>query len=423
VNKTGLTWILVLAFLMLITLSAQPAKSNPRSIVVPDDYSTIQEAVSHAENGDTVFVKNGIYSQDENSTIVVSKTLLLTGEDPAKTVILGAATNPYENNIAIRLAAPNITISGFTIRNFGVGIVVANYYSESYPSGCEITNNNIVNNSEGIRPQRNNLLISGNNVTKNISGITGYNTEDVTIARNNISENRYGVNIGTCRNITVSENRISNNTGGLNLGYFGPYFVYGNDISGNSWGIRFAEFCSNATVIGNNFTHNDVGVALLIFPNGGDLVVSGIGNTVYGNRFISNTGQVSREESSYNYPNSTRMGTDIVSWDNGAIGNYWSDYSGIDDNNDGIGDAPYVVDENNKDRYPLMTSDETLPLPTPTPTTIVTPTPSPEPPSNPTSFPTTLVIVTSVGIALAVIASLVYLKSYKSGKKVSVKNS
>jgi hypothetical protein len=33
------------------------------------------------------------------------------------------------------------------------------------------------------------------------------------------------------------------------------------------------------------------------------------------------------------------------------------------------------------------------------------------------------VIVTSVGIALTVIASLVYLKRYKSGKNVSVKNS
>ncbi len=44
-------------------------------------------------------------------------------------------------------------------------------------------------------------------------------------------------------------------------------------------------------------------------------------------------------------------------WDNGAVGNYWSDYAGIDSNGDGIGDTPYVVDSpNNIDHYPMMES-------------------------------------------------------------------
>ena len=46
-------------------------------------------------------------------------------------------------------------------------------------------------------------------------------------------------------------------------------------------------------------------------------------------------------------------------------GNYWSDYSGVDaysgvyqneTGRDGIGDTPYVIDEYNIDRYPLMTA-------------------------------------------------------------------
>jgi nitrous oxidase accessory protein len=404
-RKIAIALAVILALVVSVMMGVKSAKSSPATIVVPDDYSTIHEAVNNAVDGDTVFVKNGIYPVDENSTIVISKTLSLIGEDPANTVILGASSTYYENGFAIRLAAPNITVSGFTITNFRVAIAIVNYNAEPYPSGCRIINNDIVNNSEGIRPQRNNLLISGNNITKNNGGITGYNTENVVITRNNISENEYGVNIGMCRNITVSENQISDNTGGLNLYYYGPHLVYGNNITNNSWGIRFAEGCGNATVYGNNITQNDVGVALLIFPNAGDVVVSGIGNTVFDNLFVNNTKQVSQEESNYNYPDTTSMGTDIISWNNSATGNYWSDYNGTDANGDGIGDTPHVLDEKNQDNYPLMTPYKIAPASTPEPTT----TPKPFL----TTFPTTIIIASVITVIVIGAGLLVYFKKRK----------
>lgn len=36
------------------------------------------------------------------------------------------------------------------------------------------------------------------------------------------------------------------------------------------------------------------------------------------------------------------------------LGNYWADYKGPDENADGIGDDPKIIDENNFDYYPLM---------------------------------------------------------------------
>ena len=41
-------------------------------------------------------------------------------------------------------------------------------------------------------------------------------------------------------------------------------------------------------------------------------------------------------------------------WDNDGEGNYWDDYAGSDDNGDGVGDTPYIIDENNQDNFPLM---------------------------------------------------------------------
>jgi hypothetical protein len=43
-------------------------------------------------------------------------------------------------------------------------------------------------------------------------------------------------------------------------------------------------------------------------------------------------------------------------WDDGypSGGNYWTDHNPLDENKDKIGDTPYIMDENNADRYPLI---------------------------------------------------------------------
>lgn len=350
-----LVGLLLLSLFLVMFTRVVAVNAEAATIVVPDDFSTIQEAIEYATEGDTVFVKNGVYTVDDNTTLVIDKTLSLIGEDPENTVILGAFSMYPENDVAIRVAAPNVTISGFTIKDCPVAIAIANYYAEPYPSGCRIVNNNIVNNSEGIRPQRNNVFISGNNITRNKAGITGSRTENVFITGNNITDNQYyGINIGMSRNVTICGNNISNNAGGINLIYYGPYNVYGNNITQNGWGIRFAEGCQNATIYGNIITQNGVGVVLLIFPNGGDVAVSGVGNTVFGNIFVDNSEQVTKDETDFILNSSWSMGTDIVLWDNGALGNYWDDYDGLDENGDEIGDTPYIIDENNQDNYPSV---------------------------------------------------------------------
>jgi len=43
-------------------------------------------------------------------------------------------------------------------------------------------------------------------------------------------------------------------------------------------------------------------------------------------------------------------------WDNGTHGNYWDDYTGIDNDGNGVGDTPYYISIYYQDRYPLMES-------------------------------------------------------------------
>jgi parallel beta-helix repeat protein len=66
-------------------------------------------------------------------------------------------------------------------------------------------------------------------------------------------------------------------------------------------------------------------------------------NTFYHNNFIHNAYQAF-DASGEN------------TWDNGypCGGNYWNDYTGVDANEDGIGDTPYAINESSFDCYPLI---------------------------------------------------------------------
>ena len=73
--------------------------------------------------------------------------------------------------------------------------------------------------------------------------------------------------------------------------------------------------------------------------------IIGVGNEVYNNNLIDNEKNVVVEQTGASKNNIGEIQlTDVVSWDNGLVGNYWSDYSG---------QGAYVIDENNIDRRPL----------------------------------------------------------------------
>jgi len=96
-------------------------------------------------------------------------------------------------------------------------------------------------------------------------------------------------------------------------------------------GIRL-DHCTNCTVSYNIISDNVAGICLM----GTD------GNIFYCNNFINNTRQA------------LILASGVNSWGNGYVGNYWSDYTGRDTDGDFAGETPYIIDDSNKDNYPLM---------------------------------------------------------------------
>jgi hypothetical protein len=123
----------------------------------------------------------------------------------------------------------------------------------------------------------------------------------------------------------------------------------------------------------------------------------GTNNIFYHNIFTNNNKNVYDSWNNLTAPNV---------WDNGEEGNFWGDYNGTDDNRDGIGDTPYVINDDNIDYYPLMVPYENDNA------NLLDPTPNPTPTAE--LFSTTLVAA-AAGMSLAIIGVglLVYFKKRK----------
>jgi len=210
-KRTTLTSFAILCLLTALVLMGHrtSAQESPRVIHVPTDYPTIQEAIDNAyiHSKDTIFVHKRTYYEN----IIVYKSVSLLGEDRDLTIIDGGG-----NRSVISVAASNVTIKGFTIRNSGSAYSDSGIYISS--SGNNVSNNTITNNTRGVR-----LYSCSNNI---VSG-------------NDISSNNIAIHLLYSKDNTISGNTISNNINGIRLDYFSDNnTIYHNNFIGNINQIR-----------------------------------------------------------------------------------------------------------------------------------------------------------------------------------------
>ena len=376
-----LTFVLIFLTASCLTLPL-PVKAASKTIIVPNEYPTIQAAIDNASDGDEVFVKSGTY----NENLTIKKSISLVGQNIGSTVVVGEGTT------ALLIQHDNVNVTGFTFRRpstmwwyFGIHLldvqhcnvfgnkiestyngiwIVGSKYNNVYKNTLQgnrngiylqdSTNNNVSKNDVRNNPDwglflqgtKDNLILD-NYITANGAGISldgdKPNTDNL-IAGNTVTQNNNnGIEITSSGS---SFNKIVGNTitvNGANKGNAGIMIAYdnnlieGNTIMGNQWGIEFDA--SQRNTVYQNLIQNNLNGAINFVSR----PYKGVAfNTIFENNFIDNI------QCSFGYM------VNENTWDNNSRGNYWSNYNGTDLDNDGIGDVPYVIASSNADNYPLM---------------------------------------------------------------------
>jgi len=241
----------------------------------------------------------------------------------------------------------NVTIKNTNIDYFEEGIV---FYGSS---NFSISGNNITNNENGIwLDSSSNFSISGNDVWANSwYGIYLWQSSHSSIYGNNITNNWDGLVLyGSSNYINISGNNIiANNEVGIGLDDSSNGSIHGNSITYNQNGILLSNSSDNS-VYGNNITNNYYYGVYLEYSSGSKFFHNNFIDNTWAQVYIATSGNANL-------------------WDDGypSGGNYWSDYTGVDyysgpnqdqPSGDGIGDTPYLIDQNNTDRYPLMNREQ-----------------------------------------------------------------
>lgn len=328
-NKTVLTSFTILCLLPTVFLAGFriSVRANSNVIHVPDDYQKIQWAIGNASIGDTIYVRSGIYYEH----VIVNKPLSLMGENRETTIIDGNHTGTV-----VYIESSDCIIERFTIQNGG------SFYPDKYVF-LEFSHNSIVKDNRirgsfysGIDlTDSNNVSIVGNEVLGlklSFLGIYVLSCKNCSIQKNIMIENDHGIRIYDSEGITIDMNSFLDNMHAIDVWFSQYNHVLKNLIVRHYRGIDLLS--SNFTIIEENKVEDCYGSGIWL--------TSSHNNTIYHNNFFDNNRQVFIDDSCDNI------------FDDGVEGNYWSDYNGTDTNEDGIGDTPYIIDQNNRDNYPLM---------------------------------------------------------------------
>lgn len=212
------------------------------------NYSSIQEAITAATAGDTVFVFDD--SSPYEGAVVIDKALSLIGEKKETTVIESNSVN------VVTIKANNVTMSGFTVNQLAhantmsMGIFISKL--QSWPpldKKLDIAD---------VRVEGN--IVNGTGI--NSSGIAGLYLHDCAIFGNTIQHCGWGIDMYLSTRNSFEVNHVADcgwvgiNVYNYNSMHFHLWFlsmIFGN----NSLNSNYVEHCRTGILLSGTNTEND----------------------------------------------------------------------------------------------------------------------------------------------------------------------
>ena len=332
--------LISLCFLSIVEVKSQGTPFPTINITINADGSITQPSTYFNQTGNTYTLRSGITGQTYGQITVLRSNAVIDGNG-------------------------NTVQGELLIGNWGSQPAYQPTAHLSFTSNVTVKNFNIIGASEGVRGFGIELIL----------------TSKITVINNTIS----WAGIGFISPEGKSS-AIDVEGGNSNL-------IVGNNLVNNWLGMVFHE-TENNQIIANNITntHNRYYPSLGI-PGTGIYFWIASNNTIYHNNFVNNDQQV--------YDGTSQLS--VNSWDNGTVGNYWSDYeskypNATENDNSGIGNTPYEIDTSNRENYPLIQPYAITSI-SPSPTSIV-------PEFQVWTFPLLLALMVAAGL-------LVYFKKHK----------
>ena len=231
-------------------------------------FTSIQEAIDQAQDGDTVFIKAGHYAEDV--TVHGKEGLTVVGEGPEKVFIAGLNRVGTLHIGKWPYGARNVEIRGLTVQQHGglgvgifngEGVTLKNLKVKGFVFGQQVQNVNIENcvvggsETTGIAFADSQARLIGNLIHDNDHGVSVGGTSIVHLERNVITRSLFeGVLVADQGEATLIQNTLVKNEGGVKFQDDATGRVAGNIIDDARVGIAWSA--KNTVTIAHNGLHN-----------------------------------------------------------------------------------------------------------------------------------------------------------------------